>query len=267
MNISSIASLLLAVFVFVFGVYSATDDFMAFVDWHAALIVFGGTMAVAAISLQMDRIILMMKIFYLRVIRTYKVEYVDVMKELLLVAEKRRKGESYENIYPSIKDHFVKEGVMLLAEGYMDPEKLHEVLSVRAMTIYNRYSEDARRFKALGKFPPAMGLMGAVLGMIALLKEIGKPGAEKTIGPAMAVALVATLYGIAFANLIILPIADHLEDGAKELWIKNRLVAEGLKLIAENKNRVIMVEELNSYLLPAERVDWKSINSSSQKAA
>ena len=208
----------------------------------------------------MDRIFLMLKIFYRRVIRSYKIEYVDVMKELLMVAEARRKGEPYQTIAPRIKDYFVREGVELLAEGYLEPEKLHEILSIRSMTIYNRYAEDARRFKSLGKFPPAMGLMGAVLGMVALLKEIGKPGAESTVGPAMAVALVATLYGIAFANLIILPVADHLEDGAKELLIKNRLVVEGLKLIAESRNRVIMVEELNSYLLPAERIDWKSIN-------
>jgi chemotaxis protein MotA len=138
-------------------------------------------------------------------------------------------------------------------QGYLEAEELHDMLMLRAKTIHGRYLDDAKKFKAIGKFPPAMGLMGAVLGMIALLQTLGKPGAENNLGPAMAVALVATLYGIALANLVILPIADNLTDSASEVNTKNRIIIEGIKLIAENKNRVILTDHLNSYLLPHER--------------
>jgi chemotaxis protein MotA len=111
----------------------------------------------------------------------------------------------------------------------------------------------------MGKYPPAMGLMGAVLGMIALLGGLGKPGAEKTIGPAMSIALVATLYGIAFANLIVIPIGENLTETAKEHQRKNMIITEGIKLVAARTNPIVLAEELNSYLLPNERIDWKSV--------
>ncbi len=76
----------------------------------------------------------------------------------------------------------------------------------------------------------------------------------------MAVALVATLYGIAFANLIILPIAENLMEGSREIQAKNTMIIEGVKLIAQKKNRILIAEELNSYLLPNERLNWKDID-------
>jgi chemotaxis protein MotA len=101
--------------------------------------------------------------------------------------------------------------------------------------------------------------MGAVLGMIALLSGLGKPGAEKSIGPSMSIALVATLYGIAFANLIVIPIGENLTETAKEHQRKNIIIVEGVKLVAAKTNPIVLAEELNSYLLPSERVDWKTI--------
>ncbi len=150
----------------------------------------------------------------------------------------------------------------VLIEGFLSPDEIYHLLNLRARTIFIRYSEDARKFKAIGKFPPAMGLMGAVLGMIALLQTLGKPGAEENVGPAMSIALVATLYGIAVANLIILPIGENLADGAREIHLKNRIIVEGIKLILEKKNRILFAEQLNSFLLPQERVDWKAVSRS-----
>ena len=129
----------------------------------------------------------------------------------------------------------------------------------RRRPMFDRYNADANRFKAMGKFPPAMGLMGAVLGMIALLGSLGKPGAEKGIGPAMSVALVATFYGIAISNLLIIPIGENLAEAAHETKIKNKIIVEGVKLIAKKTNPIVLAEELNSYLLPNERIDWKKL--------
>jgi chemotaxis protein MotA len=109
----------------------------------------------------------------------------------------------------------------------------------------------------MGKYPPAMGLMGAVMGMIALLASLGKPGAEKGIGVAMSVALVATLYGIAMANLFVIPVGENLAVGAKQIKTKNLIIIEGVRLIAQRTNPIVLAEELNSFLLPGERIDWK----------
>ena len=112
-------------------------------------------------------------------------------------------------------------------------------------------------YKPQGKYPPAIGLMGAVLGMIALLSGLGQPGAEKTIGPSMSIALVATLYGIALANLIVIPVGENLTAGAKEINRKNLIIIESLRLIHAKTNPLVLGEELNSFLLPRERIDWK----------
>jgi chemotaxis protein MotA len=141
----------------------------------------------------------------------------------------------------------------------MDSKQLYKVLYNRVNTIYERYNSDANRFKGMGKYPPAMGLMGAVLGMIALLAGLGKPGAEEKMGGAMSVALIATFYGIALANLVIIPIGENLGEAAKEIRTKNTIIVEGLKLISEKTNPIVLAEELNSFLLPKERVDYKKI--------
>jgi chemotaxis protein MotA len=101
--------------------------------------------------------------------------------------------------------------------------------------------------------------MGATLGMISLLRTVATVEGQKNVGPAMAVALVGTLYGIAFANLVLLPVGEQLIDSARELQIKNRIIVEGLKLIASRQNPVILAEELNSFLLAGERINWRKI--------
>lgn len=258
MNIYSVLSFLLAGLIFFFGIFTATDNFRAVLDFHASLIVFGGTIAVTAISFQMDRLFAMLSVFYNKVIRGRKINYAQVIKDLIALAEVYRKNPTaVDSLLNKINDPFLKEGVGILRQGFLSEEEFYHLMLLRSKTIHNRYLEDAKKFKAIGKFPPAMGLMGAVLGMIALLLNLGKPGAEESLGPSMSVALVATLYGIALANLVVLPIADNLSDSANEVAVKNRIIVEALKLISENKNKVILNEHLNSYLLPHERTSGK----------
>ena len=261
MNFKSIVAFVMAGSVFGFGALTATNNPYAFLDYHAALIVFGGTIAVAAISFQIDRMGLMLKVFYFRVVRGQKYDYVSIIRDLMVISDAYRTNDpKLPEIVKRSPDHFVQEAMGILMDDFLDPEEMAHILKLRATTMYFRYQEDAKKFKALGKFPPAMGLMGAVLGMIALLQTLGQPGAEANIGPAMAVALVATLYGIAFANLFILPIAENLLDSSREMLAKNIMIVEGVKLIAKKKNRILIAEELNSYLLPMERLNWKDLD-------
>ncbi len=257
MNIYSILSFLSAFLVFGVGVFMGMDNVKILLDIHAILIVFGGTIAVTSISFQMDRIGIMLKVFYIRVIKGYKVNYAKIIADIMTLSEAYKKSpDSIDPILKKIGDPFLTEAINMLKQDYLTNEELYKLLNLRAKTIHSRYVEDSKKFKAIGKFPPAMGLMGAVTGMIALLQNLGKPGAEDSLGPSMAVALVATLYGIAFANLFVLPIADNLADSASENWTKNKIIIEGVKLIAERKNRTTFSDQLNSYLLPMERVDW-----------
>jgi chemotaxis protein MotA len=238
----------------------STDNPKSFIDPHGGLIVIGGSVAATAISFQIDRVLLMVKVFWRRTILGKKPNYVKTIRYLMALAESYRKGGSdIEKIAQESGDDFLIEAMSILTDEVVSPDHVYVLLKKRTATIYERYHSDAGKFRAMGKYPPAMGLMGAVLGMIALLGGLGKPGAEATVGPAMSVALIATFYGIALANLVVIPIGENLADGAKEVKVKNLIIAEGVKLIAQKIPPIVLAEELNSYLLPGQRVDWKKI--------
>ena len=260
LNILSLLSFVLAGVVFAYAAYTSTDNPMAFVDFHGALIVFGGSVAATAISFQLDRILLMLKVFWTRTLRGKKPDYVKIIKSLMILAEAYRKGEDMESLVNQQTDLFIQEAMQVLLDGVIEEKEIPRVLKKRVLTTYSRYNADAARFVSMGKYPPAMGLLGAVMGMIALLGGLGKPGAEKGVGPAMSIALVATLYGIALANLVIIPIGENLSETSTEIKTKNLMIVEGVKLIAAKTNPIVLAEELNSFLLPGERIDWKNLN-------
>lgn len=117
----------------------------------------------------------------------------------------------------------------------------------------HRHEEDADIFKALAKFPPAFGLLGAVIGMISLMQNLGGADAMQKVGPSMAIALVATMYGIAVANFIFLPIGENLAKANRMDSIIRHMVIDGFKLIRQKKHPLVVEESIKSYLLPSER--------------
>lgn len=258
MNFLAVISFIIAAVVFVSAMLTSSKEPGRFLDFHGMLIVIGGTLASTAISFQLDRILTMLKVFWARTILGRKPDFVATIRLLAEIAELyRTESSALKAKVESCSDPFLKEGMLLLMDELVDVDELETILDNRINTIFHRYSVDADRFKAMGKYPPAMGLMGAVLGMIGLLGGLGQAGAEKTVGPAMSIALVATLYGIALANLIIIPVGENLSDASKEIKLKNRIILEGIKLIHEKKTPAILYEHLNSYLLPTERISRK----------
>ncbi len=267
MNFLSIIAFLLAGAVLGFGVLTAGNAEM-FLSEHAALIVLGGTVAAAAISFQIDRIFLLLRVFFRRVIQGRKQNYVKLIETLIAISEAYRLNSGKLNeILKSADDPFLSEAVGLLQEDVFDEPTLIRIMRTRANTIFQRQTEDVIKFRTIGKFPPAFGLMGTTLSMIALLQKLGQAGGQKLIGPAMAVGLVATFYGIALANLVFIPIAENLGDSSKETRLKNMIIVEGVRLILKKTNPVVLAEELNSFLLVAERIDWKKVSGTGNGAA
>ena len=258
MNLFSVVAFILAGGVLVFGIFTS-DNVHVFLNSHAFLIVIGGTLAAASISFQIDRLFLLFKTFFQRVIRGHKEDYVKLIQELMVLAEARRtQSPEFERLVEKTSDPFLKEAMGALLDDVLDHETLIRVLKMRVSTNYQRQEEEMFKFRTVGKYPPAFGLMGTTLSMITLLEKLGQPGGQKMIGPSMAIGLVATFYGLALANLIFNPISENLHDGAKQARVKNYIIIEGIRLIMQNTNPVVLAEELNSFLLPEERIDWKS---------
>lgn len=260
MNFLSLLGFVLAALVFGFGVATATDTPARFLDLHAILIVFGGSMAASSIAFQLDRILVLFRVFFRRVLHGQKTDYVVVIRELMRIAEiARSRPAELPKVVEETREHFLKEALTIGMENIMDRPRLEKVLRSRVITQHHRYQEEAIKFRTVGKYPPAFGLMGTTLGMISLLQRLGEPGGQKLIGPSMSVALVATFYGIALANLVFGPIAENLLDSARETKLKHQIIVEGVLLIMDKVNPIVVAEELNSYLLPNERLDWKSV--------
>ncbi len=162
MNILSLIALFLAIAVFLVSIVTSTDNPMKMLDVHGILIVVGGSVAATAISFQIDRCFLMLKVFFLRTLKDHKPNYVKTIKELMNLAD------AYRNDSPDLRamvlnsrDPFIREAMNFLLDELVEQKQMLKILRSRVDTMYDRYAADAYRFKATGKYPPAMGLMGA----------------------------------------------------------------------------------------------------------
>jgi chemotaxis protein MotA len=268
MNIWSILGLFLLLGVVLAGVVTTITpkEYHMFADLPAIFLVVGGTLGVASITVQLNKVGTLFKIFFIRLIKGKRIDYKIVIKEVMISSESYRRGESLPEIINKVHDHFFKECLQLIDDNVVKGEELFDLLDDRVRNMHSHYSEEANRFKNLAKFPPAFGLMGTVLGMIALLSNLGGADAMKLIGPAMGTCLVATFLGILMANVVVLPVGESLSESSKETYLKNKIIVEGIRLIVAKTNPIIVAEKLNTFLLPSERVNWKELVSNEGKS-
>jgi chemotaxis protein MotA len=269
MQFKTIAAFILSLGVFIGAAYSSAKNPVIFLNFHAALVVLGGTFAAAAISFGFDRLLVLCKVLYRRILLGRKTFEPRQLIEMIMYY-----ADVYRNTPEQLRleaqkspDYFLKEALEMLADNHLEEEDLVRIMMTRTSSTYQRYQEEAIKFRSLAKFPPAFGLMGAVLGMIGIMAELGGDGAMANMGPSLALALVGTLYGVALANVIILPLAENLLESAREIRSKNLMVTEAVHLMMQRKNPVLMAEDLNSFLLPSERVDWREAKEKFQKAS
>jgi chemotaxis protein MotA len=261
MKFSAVFPFLLGAFVLIGSAVTATKNPAMFLNLQAAFVVFGGTFAAAAISFGLDRLWVLVRVTYVRILRGGKgFDPVNLIRELMQFSEAyRTNSPQLENMIKECKDPVLQDAMQALTEQVLTPEELMTSLRTRTESTYQRFLEEALKFKALAKFPPAFGLMGAVMGMVDIMSALGSEGAGSTVGPALALALLGTLYGVALANLGILPIGESLMDGAREARLKYSIVAEGIHLILQKKHPIVVAEELNSFLLAKERINWREV--------
>ena len=258
MGATSLIGIFIGLAVVGFSLNETGMDLKFFLNFHGLVIVCGGTFAAAAISFPVPKILTLVKVFFLRLVGRNRVNYQKTIEELLELNKKISLGlANSKDLTNQIKNEFLKEAVLLVVDGVLSEREIRNILDQRLITIEHHYLHEANMFKIIGKYPPAFGLLATTLGMIALLQKIGQPGAEKLIGPGMAIGLVGTLYGIALANLVFLPISEALVEKTEEEITLRRMIIEGSVLLKQNVNPVYMRENLNSFLLPSDRVRRK----------
>lgn len=259
MNISAPIGFLIGLGVIAFAVTAGLDNSAVFLDMHAAVIVIGGTLAAAMICLPLSHLFALMRIFFRTITGSQKQEVLYTINEIVEVSEAINGGQTVEDTIPGVKNQFFKESLDLMTTGGLSDKQLREVLAMRVEQQNEMYKKEGATYKLIGKFPPAFGLIGATLGMIALLQGLGAPDAFQRLGPAMSVALVATFYGLILANIFIIPVGENLTHAAEDDLTIRKIIAHGILLIKNNEHPLIVAEYLKSYISPKQRNKMKEV--------
>lgn len=252
MNISTVLGFIVAGLVMYFGVIASSPDPMIFINGHAIILVVGGTLTAALISFPIGKLFNIAKLFFKVVIFGKKVKNTEVARNIVEAANVAKSNPnalgSFKAVHP-----FLAEGFQLVADGILNEADLDEVLQQRSEFFKGTYSNDAKIFQSLSKYPPAFGLLGAVSGMVAMMLQLGSSKPEQ-IGAAMGIALIATFWGIAVANIILLPLGEFYGKLATEDYFQRRLICEGMILLKRKENAFVVLEKLNSFLPVEERM-------------
>ncbi|MCA1937775.1 MAG: flagellar motor protein [Dechloromonas sp.] len=149
-----------------------------------------------------------------------------------------------ENYLPGIKDDFTRKGLQLLVDG-AEPERIRELLEVDVDTYEEELRQSAKVWESAGGYSPTIGILGAVMGLIHVMENLSDP---TKLGPGIAVAFVATIYGVGLANLIYLPIAGKLKYYISRMVAAREMMIDGLVGIAVGDNPRIIESRLKGYL-------------------
>ncbi|NCN40183.1 hypothetical protein GW916_02935 [bacterium] len=239
MNISSVFATILTVAVIYFGVIQSTDRPEIFLNAHAIILVLGGTCIAALYSYSLKTFFKIFSRMAQVLYFTDKSKTHHLVQTVLQLASASKQGPAaLQNV--KTNHPFFSDGVEALVDKVI-PLNDFRTHMLNKITITNAdYQADAKVLKNIAKYPPAFGLIGAVSGMIGMMGQLSS-GVD-TIGVSMATALVATFWGIAFANLILLPFADYYQKIADQDLRQRSIILEGICLI-KNKEPFLVVQE------------------------
>jgi len=219
-------------------------DLRMFLDTHAFIVIFGGSTAATLIRFPLSSIMhglpLGMKfVFSMR--RWTARELVD---EIARLAEVARKQGPIGLEKEDVEDSFLAKGMRYVADGY-DMTFIRDSLERDRDNFLIHLDEGQKIYRAIGDCAPAFGMIGTLIGMVQMFANMTDPS---KLGPYMAVALLATFYGAAVANLFCLPIADKLQLKLHDEETNRSLIIDGVLMIRDAKSPTLVREMLLAYL-------------------
>ena len=222
----------------------------ALLNLPAAVIVFGGTFGATLISFPLKRFLSLPGL----IAQTFQANKGDpqTLVDLFvkLADQARREGLlSLEEETAKIENAFVRKGVMLVVDG-VDPAVVREILETDTHLVAARHKGGFSMLESMAGFGPTMGIIGTVMGLINVLSRLSDP--EK-LGESIATAFIATLYGVATANLLWLPLATKLKQKSIAEVQAREVAIEGVLSVQAGENPRIVREKLESFLAPKQR--------------
>ncbi|WP_120510197.1 flagellar motor protein PomA [Photobacterium salinisoli] len=173
----------------------------------------------------------------------------DLIAKIVEMADAARKGGFLALEEMEVNNSFLRKGIDLLVDGH-DADVVRSTLQKDIGLTNERHERGISIFSSLGEVSPAMGMIGTLVGLVAMLTNMDDP---KSIGPAMAVALLTTLYGSILANMVAIPIADKLSLRKNEERLNRRLILDGVLAIQDGQNPRVIDGFLKNYLHEKQR--------------
>ncbi|ALU61449.1 MULTISPECIES: flagellar motor protein [Pseudomonas] len=233
MDVLSLIGLILAFVAIIGGNFLEGGHLGALLNGPAALIVLGGTLGASLLQSPMNAFMRAMKIIHW-IIFPPRIDLPGGVDRVIGWSMTARKEGllGLETVADAEPDGYSRKGLQLLVDG-AEPAAIRSILEVDFITQETRDIQAAKVFESMGGYAPTVGIIGAVMGLIHVMGNLADPS---QLGSGIAVAFVATIYGVAMANLILLPVANKLKAIAHRQARYREMLLEGLLSIAEGEN-------------------------------
>ena len=223
-------------------------SFLSFIDIPSILLVVGGTLAVTFIKFKMSDVINSIKV----VMKAFMVKMSDpeeIIAEMVNFTRIAKKEGLIALEKETATDPFAAKALRYLSDGY-DETLIDDMLGKDIRLTVQRHAVGQNVFKAMGDSAPAFGMIGTLIGLVQMLGNMNEPS---SIGPAMAVALLTTLYGALLANFLFLPLAEKLSLRSDQEKLNKSIIAEAAIGINRGVSPLVLEESLKIFLTPKQR--------------
>jgi chemotaxis protein MotA len=246
---SSVGGILLALGGILAGLLLEGGNLRQVLQPTAAMIVFGGTLGAVLLQFPLPVVMQAMRRFG-SVFFNAQHDPRETIQRLVNYAQKaRREGiVSLDADLPQVQDPFLRKSLMLAVDG-TEPQELRGIMELELDNQAEHEEQVPQVFESAGGFAPTIGIIGAVLGLIQVMQHLDK---IDEVGKGIAVAFVATIYGVGSANLLYLPVAGKMKLRLREEQVLREMTLEGVVSILEGMNPRILEVKLLGFLVDAE---------------
>jgi chemotaxis protein MotA len=264
MDIASVLGLGLALLAVLGGQALEGGSIGSIMQGTAALIVLGGTFGACLVQFPFTVTMISFK-SVLKVFREPKTNNMAVIQDIIRLANKARKEGviSLESDTQKITDPFLKKALTMAMDG-VEPKVLRETMELEIANLEEEAEQPIKFWQAAGGYSPTIGILGAVLGLIHVMENLSDPS---KLGGGIAVAFVATVYGVGLANLVYLPMAGKLKLKTKAHLVAKEIMLVGVISILEGENPRLIDDKLRSYLSRKEQEEPADKNAAGQRKA
>jgi chemotaxis protein MotA len=277
MDIATLIGFCIAAGAILFAMYEGAEgQFKVFFSQEGFMLVMGGAIGLAIMSLPFH-VAKSLPSYLKKCLFHKEVHAKHLIEQIVQFAEiARRDGVlALENSVKTTDDPFLKKGLQLAIDG-ADPAVIEQVLSIELMSIEERHHHGRKIFELMGKYGPALGLTATLVGQVCMFKNMAAPesgggehgGADNqaaTIAKALQIALLGTLYGTIWANVICGPLSDKLAVRSKEELFNKQIIIQGILAIQAGDNPRIVESKLLSFLSSKQRTGIAPVGGGKEK--